>query len=64
MSLESVPFTIKWGKETVNVEVVIAGGVKGLKAELEEQTGVPSDRMKIMAKSKGELCWVVLGCME
>jgi len=53
MSNESVPFTVKWGKETINVSVVVAGGVKGMKSELEERTGVPSERMKLMAKSKG-----------
>ena len=54
MSVDSVPFTIKWGKESISLEVVLAGGVKGMKSELEEQTGVPHDRMKLMAKSKGK----------
>lgn len=51
--VETVPLKIKWGKETVKLDFVIASGVKGLKTELEEKTGVPADRMKIMPKSKG-----------
>lgn len=35
------------------MDFVVDSGVKGLKTELEEQTGVPADRMKLMAKSKG-----------
>jgi len=50
---DTVPLTINWNKDTFKVDFVIAGGVKGLKTELEEKTGVPSDRMKLMAKSKG-----------
>jgi len=50
---DTVPLNIKWGKETFKVDFVVGGGVKGLKAELEEKTNVPSDRMKLMAKSKG-----------
>ena len=50
----SHPIVVKWGKETVEVNLVPSGGVKGLKAELEEKTGVPQDRQKIMPKSKGE----------
>ena len=50
----SHPIVVKWGKETVKVSLVPSGGVKGLKAELEEKTGVPQDRQKIMPKSKGE----------
>jgi ubiquitin carboxyl-terminal hydrolase 14 len=49
----AVPLTIKWGKETVDFNFVPETGVKGLKTELEEKTGVPVDRMKLMAKSKG-----------
>eukprot|EP00542_Grammatophora_oceanica_P011263 CAMPEP_0194032660 /NCGR_PEP_ID=MMETSP0009_2-20130614/5551_1 /TAXON_ID=210454 /ORGANISM="Grammatophora oceanica, Strain CCMP 410" /LENGTH=556 /DNA_ID=CAMNT_0038673169 /DNA_START=19 /DNA_END=1689 /DNA_ORIENTATION=+ len=49
----SVPLTIKWGKESFKLKWVVDSGVKGLKTELEEQTGVPNDRMKLMAKSKG-----------
>ena len=52
----SHPIVVKWGKETVEVNLVPTGGVKALKAELEEKTGVPQDRQKIMPKSKGELC--------
>ena len=51
----SHPIVVKWGKETVEVNLVPTGGVKALKAELEEKTGVPQDRQKIMPKSKGEL---------
>ena len=49
----TVPLSVKWGKETVAFDFVVAGGVKGLKTELEEKTRVPADRMKLMAKSKG-----------
>lgn len=35
------------------MDFVVDSGVKGLKTELEEKTGVPADRMKLMAKSKG-----------
>lgn len=52
----SHPIVVKWGKETVEVNLIPSGGVKGLKAELEEKTGVPQDRQKIMPKSKGEVC--------
>ena len=49
-----VPLVIKWGKDTVNLSSFVpATGVRGLKTELEEKTGVPADRMKLMAKSKG-----------
>jgi hypothetical protein len=51
---DTVPLSVKWGKETITFDFVVAGGVKGLKTELEEKTNVPSDRMKLMAKSKGE----------
>ena len=54
----SHPIVVKWGKETVEVNLVPSGGVKGLKAELEEKTGVPQDRQKIMPKSKGERLWL------
>jgi len=50
---DTVPLVVKWGKEILNVDFVVASGVKGLKSELEEKTGVPTDRMKIMPKSKG-----------
>ncbi len=50
----TVPLNVKWGKEEIVFDFVVAGGVKGLKSELEEKTRVPADRMKIMAKSKGK----------
>lgn len=50
---DGIPLTVKWGKETVIMKLIVDGGVKGLKAELEERTGVPADRMKLMPKSKG-----------
>ena len=50
---DTVSLSVKWGKETIALDFIIAGGVKGLKTEMEEKTGVPADRMKLMAKSKG-----------
>ena len=50
---EGYPTVVKWGKETIELKLVPVNGVKGLKAELEEKTGVPHDRMKCMPKSKG-----------
>lgn len=50
---DTVALNVKWNKDSFKVDFVIAGGVKGLKTELEEKTGVPADRMKLMAKSKG-----------
>jgi len=44
---------VKWGKEAITISFAPDQGVKALKAELEEKTGVPADRMKIMPKSKG-----------
>ena len=55
MTTDTVPLSVKWNKETFTIDFVVAGGVKGLKSELEEKTRVPADRMKLMAKSKGEL---------
>jgi ubiquitin carboxyl-terminal hydrolase 14 len=52
---DTVALSVKWGKETITLDFVVAGGVKGLKIELEEKTRVPADRMKCMAKSKGEI---------
>jgi len=49
----TILLSIKWGKETIALDFIVAGGVKGLKTELEENTRVPADRMKLMAKSKG-----------
>jgi ubiquitin carboxyl-terminal hydrolase 14 len=52
--MTAIPLTIKWGKETIEIpSFVPAAGVKSLKKELEDKTGVPIDRMKLMAKSKG-----------
>ena len=53
MNADSIQISVKWGKETIAFSFVPASGVKGFKTELEEMTGVPADRMKIMAKSKG-----------
>jgi hypothetical protein len=66
-SSAEVPLSIIWGKETVDVTLVVANGVPSFKKELEELTGVPSDRMKLMPKSKGiffvleyfYFCWFV-----
>lgn len=44
---------VKWGKEEITLSFAPEQGVKALKTELEEKTGVPVDRMKIMPKSKG-----------
>jgi hypothetical protein len=52
--MTAVPLSVKWGKETINFDFVVGGGIKGLKSELEEKTHVPADRMKLMAKSKGK----------
>ena len=43
------------GQRNIRSGLCSAGGVKGLKSELEEKTRVPSDRMKLMAKSKGKV---------
>jgi hypothetical protein len=51
---DTVPLSVKWGKETIDFSFAVAGGVKGLKTELEEKTGVSADRMKLMAKTKGK----------
>lgn len=50
---DGIPTIVKWGKEKIEMKLVPAHGVKGLKTELEERTGVPFDRMKLMPKSKG-----------
>ena len=52
---DTIPLSVKWGKETIDFDFVVGGGVKGLKTELEEKTRVPADRMKLMAKSKGTI---------
>jgi hypothetical protein len=41
------------GKESIEVQLDPTGGVFGLKSELQARTGVPMERMKVMAKSKG-----------
>jgi hypothetical protein len=56
---DTVSLSVKWGKETIDLDFIVAGGVKGLKTELEEKTRVPADRMKLMAKSKGELTFLI-----
>jgi len=50
---DTISLSVKWGKQTITLNFIVAGGVKGLKTELEEKTRVPADRMKLMAKSKG-----------
>ena len=52
-STQTIPLTVKWGKETLDIQCIPAAGVKHLKQELQDKTGVPVDRMKLMAKSKG-----------
>ena len=41
------------GKESIEVQLDPTAGVFGLKSELQARTGVPMERMKVMAKSKG-----------
>eukprot|EP00591_Stephanopyxis_turris_P004323 CAMPEP_0195519598 /NCGR_PEP_ID=MMETSP0794_2-20130614/15121_1 /TAXON_ID=515487 /ORGANISM="Stephanopyxis turris, Strain CCMP 815" /LENGTH=589 /DNA_ID=CAMNT_0040648781 /DNA_START=60 /DNA_END=1829 /DNA_ORIENTATION=+ len=48
-----IPMNIKWGKETIDINLIVSNGVPSFKKELEERTGVPCDRMKLMPKSKG-----------
>ncbi len=57
---DTVSLSVKWGKETITLDFIVAGGVKGLKTELEEKTRVPADRMKLMAKSKGMFVFLLL----
>jgi len=62
----TVPLVVKWGKESLSLSFAVDSGVKGLKGELEESTGIPADRMKLMAKSKGATrpkCAVVVLCV-
>lgn len=42
-----------WGKEKIEFILDPSVGVAGLKAELQARSGVPSERMKVMPKSKG-----------
>jgi hypothetical protein len=58
----AVPLVVKWGKESISLEFAVASGVKGLKGELEEATGIPADRMKLMAKTKGKAPRLVSSC--
>mmetsp|Transcript_56928 Transcript_56928/g.120861 ORF Transcript_56928/g.120861 Transcript_56928/m.120861 type:complete len:143 (+) Transcript_56928:168-596(+) len=44
---------VKWGKESIEIQLDPSAGVAGLKSELQARTGVPMERMKIMPKSKG-----------
>jgi len=44
---------VKWGKESIEIQLDLSAGVSGLKSELQSRTGVPMERMKIMPKSKG-----------
>jgi Isopeptidase T len=48
-----VQVQVKWGKEQISLTFSPDQGVKSLKAQLEQLTNVPSDRMKLMPKSKG-----------
>ena len=48
----SITLNVKWGKEAFSIEFVPANGVSELKATLQAKTNVPTDRMKLMAKSK------------
>lgn len=53
-NLDSIPTVFKWGKQTIQMDISPKDGVKFLKNELSEKTGVPSERMKLMAKTKGQ----------
>lgn len=53
MSTTTYAASVKWGKETIEVQLDPAAGVSSLKSELQARTGVPAERMKIMPKSKG-----------
>ena len=35
---DTVTLKVKWGKETIDLDFIVGGGVKGLKTELEEKT--------------------------
>lgn len=45
--------SVIWGKESIEVQLDPTAGASGLKSELQARTGVPMERMKVMAKSKG-----------
>lgn len=51
--MSSIKTIVKWGKETIELDLIPSDGVKALKVQLEEKTGVPVDRMKLMPKTKG-----------
>ncbi|GAX15667.1 ubiquitin carboxyl-terminal hydrolase 14 [Fistulifera solaris] len=53
MSADSVTLEIKWGKETLEYSGAPAAGVKHWKQEIQDLTGVPAERVKLMAKTKG-----------
>ncbi len=52
-SSSSIPLSVKWGKKVLEFPFCVETGPKGLKRELEERTGVPAERQKVMAKTKG-----------
>ncbi|KAL7532337.1 hypothetical protein ACHAWF_004100 [Thalassiosira exigua] len=45
--------SVKWGKETLEIQWDPSAGPSGLKSALQSRTGVPAERMKLMPKSKG-----------
>lgn len=45
--------TVKWQKETFDIEVDTAQPPALFKAQLESLTGVPAERQKIMVKVRG-----------
>eukprot|EP00555_Chaetoceros_dichaeta_P004829 CAMPEP_0198257650 /NCGR_PEP_ID=MMETSP1447-20131203/7255_1 /TAXON_ID=420782 /ORGANISM="Chaetoceros dichaeta, Strain CCMP1751" /LENGTH=609 /DNA_ID=CAMNT_0043944595 /DNA_START=144 /DNA_END=1973 /DNA_ORIENTATION=- len=53
MSTSAIKAVVKWGKKTIEIELIPSNGVIALKSELEDKTGVPQERMKLMPKSKG-----------
>ncbi|GAX13571.1 ubiquitin carboxyl-terminal hydrolase 14 [Fistulifera solaris] len=53
MPADNVTLEIKWGKETLEYSGAPAAGVKHWKQELQDLTGVPAERVKLMAKTKG-----------
>jgi len=53
MSTSAIKAVVKWGKKTIEIDLIPSNGVSALKSELEDKTGVPKERMKLMPKSKG-----------
>ena len=49
----SVSLNVKWGKETFTISFDPTKGVSDLKSILQNKTNVPTERMKLMPKSKG-----------